>query len=201
MTTEFVKLALKRLRYLMVAALVACTTSAFAQSYAFQLDPHQSQVAFTLDDVLHTVRGTFQLKSGSIRFASSTGAASGLLVVDATSGDSGSKARDRKMHKDILESQKFPEISFAPQRIVGQVPLEGKSQITIEGVMTLHGQQHPMSILAPVDVHAGRATADLSFLVPYVQWGLKNPSTFILRVSDKVKIDIHAVGSITPAGQ
>jgi polyisoprenoid-binding protein YceI len=194
MTPRFANRTLKRLRHLLVAALLACTTSALAQSYVFELDPHQSQVAFTLDDVLHTVHGSFQLKAGSIRFVPSAGAVSGLLVVDATSGDSGSKARDRKMHKDILESEKFPEISFAPQRILGQVVLEGKSQITIEGVMTLHGQPHPMSILAPVEVHAGRATADLTFLVPYVQWGLKNPSTFILRVSDKVKIDVRAVG-------
>ena len=200
MTRMFTNLSMKRLRHVLVAAFLACTANAFAQSYDFELDPHQSQVTFTLDDVLHTVHGSFQLKAGSIRFASSTGAASGLLVVDATSGDSGSKARDRKMHKDILESARFPEISFAPQRILGQVPLEGKSQITIEGVMTLHGQPHPMSVVAPLEVHAGRISADLTFLVPYVQWGLKNPSTFILRVSDRVEIDVHAAGNVVATG-
>jgi polyisoprenoid-binding protein YceI len=200
MTRILTNLSMKRLRHVLVAAILACSTSAFAQSSVFELDPHQSQVTFTLGDVLHTVHGSFQLKAGNIRIVPSSGAASGSLVVDATSGDSGSKARDRKMNKDILESDKFPEISFAPQRIVGQVPLDGKSQVTIEGVMTLHGQPHPMSVGAPVEVHGGRATADLTFLVPYVQWGLKNPSTFILRVSDKMTIDVHAVGSIASTG-
>jgi len=184
---------------LLSVAVLASAAAASAQTYVFQLDPHQSQVTFTLGDVLHTVHGTFQVKSGTVRFDTSNGSASGLLVVDATSGDSGSKARDKKMHKEILESGKYPEITFAPQRVSGRVQQEGKSQVALDGLMTLHGQPHQISISAPVEVHAGQATADLTFVVPYVQWGLKNPSTFILRVNDKVDINVHAVGHIEPA--
>ena len=184
-----------------IACLVLLTSAAAAsaQTYVFQLDPHQSRVAFTLEDVLHTVHGTFQLKTGTLQFDVSTGTASGLLVVDATSGDSGSKARDRKMHRDILESQQYPEITFAPHHVSGQVPQDGKAQVILAGVMTLHGQPHELSITVPVEVHPGQVAADMHFIVPYVQWGLKNPSTFILRVSDKVAIDVHAVGPIAPA--
>jgi len=189
----------KRFRLLLVSVVVLTSVAAAsAQSYVFQLDPHQSQVAFTLGDVLHTVHGTFQVKSGNVHFDTSNGTASGLLVVDATTGDSGSKARDKKMHGEILESAKYPEITFAPQHVRGQLLPEGKSQITIDGMMTLHGQSHQISIAAPVEVHAGQATANLTFVVPYVQWGLKNPSTFILRVNDKVDINVRAVGRIEP---
>jgi len=38
----------------------------------------------------------------------------------------------------------------------------------------------------------GPATATIHFTIPYVKWGLKNPSTLFLRVSDKVVIDIAA---------
>jgi hypothetical protein len=34
---------------------------------------------------------------------------------------------------------------------------------------------------------------------PYVQWGLKNPSNFLLRVADKVGVDIQAEGHLQPA--
>jgi polyisoprenoid-binding protein YceI len=192
--------AMRRLQHAFACAVVfASVTVASAQTYVFQLDPQQSQVAFTLGDVLHTVHGTFQLKSGTVRFDTSTADASGLLVVDATSGNSGSKPRDRKMHKEILESEKYPDITFAPQHLRGQVSQDGKSQVTMDGVLTLHGQPHQLSLTVPVEVHSGRASADLTFVVPYVQWGLKNPSTFILRVNDKVDINVHAVGRLEPS--
>ena len=35
--------------------------------------------------------------------------------------------------------------------------------------------------------------------IPYVQWGLKNPSNFLLRVSDNVTIEIQATGRVNPA--
>ena len=69
-----------------------------------QLDPATTQVNFTLGDVLHTVHGTFKLKRGTVKFDPASGHASGLVVVDSTSGDSGSRARDHKMHTEILES-------------------------------------------------------------------------------------------------
>jgi len=190
---------MKRVRILLACVIAAISVAATAQTYVFEMDPHESRVDFTLGDVLHTVHGVFQLKGGSIHFDTATGAASGLITVDATSGESGSHGRDHKMHKDILESDKYPDITFAPQHISGQLPQDGKAQVTMTGIMTLHGQPHEMSINVPVEVHAGRAVADMGFLVPYVQWGLKNPSTFILRVSDKVDIGVHAVGRIEAA--
>jgi len=55
---------------LLLASLVI---SAAAQGAAFQLDPSQTSVKFTLGDVLHTVQGTFQLKHGSVESRSGLG--------------------------------------------------------------------------------------------------------------------------------
>lgn len=168
-----------------------------AEETTFVVDPAQSHVDFTLGDVLHTVHGVFKLKNGTLRFDTATGTAGGELVVDASSGESGSNARDKKMKKDILETQKFPDIVFHPQHVKGVVPSSGASQVELDGVMTLHGEDHPMSLIVPLNVSGSNATAEVRFVVPYVKWGLKNPSTFILRVSDKVNIDVHAVGQFT----
>jgi len=33
--------------------------------------------------------------------------------------------------------------------------------------------------------------------VPYAKWGMKNPSTLFLKVSESVDIDLSAAGSVT----
>lgn len=179
--------------------IAAFSTSAFSQQETFTLDPGQTKVNFTLGDVLHTVHGEFRLKRGSIVLNKATGQASGELVVDATSGDSGNKSRDKKMHKEILESEKYPEIVFTPQHFQGPLNDQGKSHLLIDGLFNIHGASHPMTLIVDADVEHGDASAATSFAVPYVKWGLKNPSTFILRVSDKVDITINAVAHLSTA--
>jgi polyisoprenoid-binding protein YceI len=181
------------LTWLAAAALLA---TASASEQVVELDPAQTQVHFTVGSTLHTVHGEFKLKKGVIRFDAETGAASGAIVIDATSGDSGNSSRDSKMQKSVLESQKYPEITFTPRRVKGRVASQGDSQVEVEGTISLHGVDHPLTIPVKVTAKDGQITADTHFVVPYIQWGLKNPSTFILRVSDKVDIDIHATGRL-----
>src|ERR1700733_2885261 len=90
-----------RMRWYLLAAIAlleGASLAAVSQDIEFRLDPQQTTVNFTLADVLHTVRGTFRLKQGSVRFDPTSGKLTGEIVVDARSGASGSGMRDRKMH-------------------------------------------------------------------------------------------------------
>jgi len=183
--------------FLSILAVTFAASVAQAQQKAFTLDPAQTKVNFTVDSTLHTVHGDFRLKSGSIQFDDATGAASGELVVDSASGESGSNGRDKKMHKDILESPKYSDIVFTPQHVKGTVANEGKSTVEVEGILTMHGKSKPVTMPLEVQLQNGNGSADGSFSVKYLEWGMKNPSTFILRVNDTVQIHVHAVGKIT----
>src|ERR1700719_3656287 len=110
----------------MLSAIVlafSCSAAAFAQpqELRLQFDPSKTTIAFTLGDILHTVHGSFQLKQGDVKYNLSTKSVSGNLIVDATSGQSGNHSRDRKMHKEILESVQYPVIGFRPDRVEGNV--------------------------------------------------------------------------------
>jgi polyisoprenoid-binding protein YceI len=177
------------------ALLAVFVISAAAQDKAFQLDPAQTSVKFTLGDVLHTVRGTFQLKRGSLEIEPDSGKISGEIVVDAGSGESGSGMRDRKMSKEILESNRYPEIAFHPDRIEGAVARQGKSSVRVHGMFNIHGVDHEITVPAEVEMSAGHWTATVHFTVPYAKWGMKNPSTLFLRVNDSVEIDLMAAGN------
>lgn len=171
-----------------------------AQESIVQLDPAQAKIEFSLDGNFHTVHGKFALKSSTIRFDSSSGKISGAIVVDATSGDSGNSGRDKKMNREILESAKFPEIVFTPMKMTGAMAADGISKVEVSGQFRLHGQDHDVTL--PIDIKAdGKALQITTHTeIPYVKWGLKNPSNFLLRVSDKVAIDIEATGRVQSAG-
>jgi polyisoprenoid-binding protein YceI len=177
---------------LLLAALAAAARATPPET-ALAIDPAQTKVEFTLGALLHTVHGTFRLKRGDIRFDAATGRASGELVVDATSGASGDASRDSRMHTSILESGRYPEIVFRPDRVEGAVAPQGKSQVRLHGMFSIHGSDHEVTMQADVEAGQGQYLAAVTFAVPYVKWGMTNPSTLFLRVKDEVDITIHTV--------
>jgi len=183
--------------WLVSALLAGVSPAAAAQELALQLDPQHTSVIFTLGDVLHTVRGTFRLKQGSLRLDRASGKLAGEVVVDTKSGESGSGMRDRKMHREILESDRYPEIIFRPDRLDGAVAPRGKSQVHVHGIFSIHGADHELTVPADVEMFADHWNATLHFAVPYAKWGMKNPSTVFLRVNDSVDIDLTAAGTIS----
>ena len=168
----------------------------FAQQASLEVDPAKTTVAYTLHDVLHTVHGTFRLKRGSIGFDPAGGAASGSIAVDAASGESGNHGRDSRMHREILESQKYPEIAFVPEEVQGTLAASGDSHVDVRGMFRLHGEEHEITVPAQVHINGDELLSEMKFDIQYVKWGVKNPSTFVLRVSDTVQIEIHAVGHV-----
>lgn len=181
----------------LIAFLCLDGMTAAAQDVTLQFDPQRTTVNFILGDVLHTVHGTFRLERGSLRLDSASGKLTGEIVVDAKSGQSGNGMRDRKMHREVLESDRYGEIAFRPDRVEGTVAPQGKSSVRVHGIFSIHGSDHDLTVSAEVEMAADQWAATLHFAVPYAKWGIKNPSTLFLRVSESVDIDLTAAGTVT----
>ena len=119
---------------------------------------------------LHTVHGEFTLKRGSIQFDPATGKADGEIAVDATSGESGNESRDKRMHNEILESGRYTEIVFRPDRVIGVVSLSGSSNVQIHGMFNLHGADHELTIPVGIEFSGNTWKGTASFGVPYIEW-------------------------------
>jgi polyisoprenoid-binding protein YceI len=175
-------------------AVAVCTLPAFGAGYSFELKPENTRVQWTLGDVLHTVNGTFKLKSGQIDFEPATNKASGRVIVDATSGESGSGGRDKNMHNNVLESKKYPDAVFVPTGFDGTLAVPGTASIKIHGMLTLHGAPHEVTMDAQVTTTADKIQTKLTFEIPYVAWAMKDPSNFLLKVSKTVQMTIETSG-------
>lgn len=161
-----------------------------------ELDPAQTHITFTLSTTVHNVHGSFQLKRGALRLDPDSGLAGGALVVDAGSGESGDSLRDARMRGSILETGRFPEVSFIPQQVQLIGPPRGDFRARLRGLMRLHGAAHPMTIELLVHNDHGVVSAQTHFVIPYVAWGLEDPSVLFLKVSPAVLIDVQASGQV-----
>ena len=156
------------------------------------LDPAKTTITYSLDGWPHHTQGTFKLKRGVVEIDPSTGKMTGTITVDAASGDSGHSIRDEEMKSSILEVDRFPEISFAPRQVLSHGDPQKTFPVKVAGLMLLHGAQHPLTIDATVKREENNVTIHSNFPVPFVEWGLRDPSILMFKVSKQVIVDVTA---------
>ena len=187
----------------LVVAVGALVAPVFADEQVLTLDPQASDVSFLLPATGHDVHGTLVLRDGVVRFDPATGAASGRIAIDATRAETGNGSRDKTMHNKVLEVARYPLFVFVPERFEGELPAAGggaaASEVKLVGTLSIHGSEHPLTLPAKVERDGDHLTATTTFQVPYVEWGMHNPSLLFLRVADEVAVTVAADGTLTTA--
>ncbi len=183
--------------FLASAVAVLFTQAALAQHQTFAVKPDASEVKMTLKTNHEIVNGTFHVQSGSIEFDRSAQKIAGIISVAAGSGKTGNDSRDKKMDKDILKVDQYTTVTFAPKAYTGAIAPTGDSTIQVSGIFTLLGTPHDLTIPMEVHLEGSKATAKARFVVPYVQWGLKNPSFLMWKAENDVAIDLDLVGQLS----
>ncbi len=177
------------------AAFVLFSTAARAQQH-YKVDPAASEIHFAVGASDGAVKGTFRVSSGEFTLDPASGAMTGAIAVDAASGDSGNKSRDKKMTNNQMKAQTYSTVTFAPAKFSGQLKDSGDSTGQVDGSFTLLGQAHPISVPMNVHLEGDHFTATGNFVVPYVSWGMKDPSWFVMKVDKEVKVDLKLAGTI-----
>jgi hypothetical protein len=183
--------------FALLALAVILAPAALAQHQTFAVNPDASEVKIKLNTTHEVVNGTFHVQSGSINFDRTTSHISGIVIVAAGSGKTGNDSRDKKMNKDILKVDQFATVSFAPKTYTGTIAASGDSTIQVSGVFTLLGTPHDLTIPMQVHIDRSKAAARAQFVIPYVQWGLKNPSFMFWKAENDVAIDLNLVGQVS----
>lgn len=115
--------------------------------------------------------------------------------MDARSAETGIAARDARMHSEVLESERYPEIVFEASRIELLEKSAGDARFILHGELSIHGSVHLIALRAhavSVSGDAVRVTSEIE--LPYVEWGMKDVSTFLLRVAPNVTVSLDLRG-------
>ena len=162
-----------------------------------ELDPAKTAITYSLDGWPHNTQGTFKLKHGVIRIDPATGKIDGIITVDAASGSSGHSIRDERMKSSILEVSRFAEIRFAPRQVVSHGSLLKEFPVKVRGLMLLHGVQHDLTINSVASLEGNNVMIHSNFVIPYVEWGLEDPSVLMFKVSKDVAVDVTTVARLS----
>src|SRR2546429_8713575 len=102
----------------------------------------------------------------------------------------------RDWSSDVCSSDLFGEIIFRPDRITGKLELQGDSALQVHGTFLLHGNGHELTVPAEANLSGDHWSASAKFSIPFIEWGLKNPSTWLLKVDHSVSIELELKGTI-----
>jgi len=182
--------------FLTVLSGLALLAARSAAPETLTLDPGKSRIRFTLGATMHTVHGTLRLERGVLHLDRAKGTATGEVVLDAKSANTGNAGRDKDMHEKVLETAKYPRITYTVERVEGKLPASGSADVKLHGSLDFHGGRHAMTVPARVTIQNGQVTGSGKIQIPYVAWGLKDPSKTLLRVDKEVTVDLKVVGRL-----
>jgi polyisoprenoid-binding protein YceI len=182
-----------------MALFASLAARASAEAIEIPISADRTAVTWTLGAPLHTVHGNLRVKDGTLRFDPQSSAIEGSVTIDLTTGGSGDAKRDGKMREEVLQTPKYPLAIFTAHSLLGRLAPSGNSHVTLGGTLQIHGAAHELALPLYIEARDGRVVSgETQFTIPYVAWGMHDPSTFFLRVSDHVDVDVRVTASASP---
>jgi hypothetical protein len=95
-----------------------------------------------------------------------------------------------------FESAKYQDVIFRPDRVEGKIASQGPFTVRVHGILMLHGSEHELTVPAQAEFAGDHWTGSANFKIPFIDWGLKNPSNFFLKVEHAVQVELELKGHL-----
>ncbi len=169
----------------MVSALLL--TALVAQATTYRIDAATSEAGFDLKATAHTVHGSTTSVTGDVRVEPEDASGlklSGKITIGAAALATGNDKRDATMRSKSLLVASFPTIDFEPQRFTqsGQPSASGALTGALTGRLTIRGQTRAQTMTATLAPDGLRIVASGTFDVAWLDFGVPDPSFFVVRV-------------------
>ena len=158
-----------------------------AQAATYRIDPVSCEAGFDLKATAHTVHGTTTSVAGEVRVEPEDAGAlrfSGTISIGAASLATGNDKRDATMHSKSFLVDTYPKIEFKPAGFTpsGSPAADGSVSGALTGLLTIRGQTKARTITATLTPHGDHIVASGTFEVTWAEFGIPDPSFFIVRI-------------------
>jgi polyisoprenoid-binding protein YceI len=143
--------------------------------------------------------------SGRVQVGEPTGSGSSVTFTVETKSlavlDPGESQKDRKevqetmLGETVLNAARFPQIQFVSSRVRSVVQKGEGSELQVEGTLSLHGVEKPVTLPVRIRVKEGTLAADGEVTLLQTDFGITpiRVGGGTVRVKDKVKVAFHVV--------
>jgi len=184
------------MRFFIAAVASLAPVAACSEELVLTLAPEETQATFRVRATLFDIDGVLALSPARIRFDPATGAVSGSITIDLRESKTGRRLRDWEMHTRVLETERYPLAVFRVDQMLGTLAPSGTSNLVLAGIVTMHGAEHAMVVPVKATVSGDTFSAEALFEIPYVAWGLRDPSLLFLRVAHVAVVSVKVRGDL-----
>jgi len=121
--------------------------------------------------------------------------ASSLAITDSIS-DKDRRELELILNQDVLETSRYPEISFESTKVSASKAGDGQFFVTVVGTLTLHGVSNTQAVSAQIALTGDMLRAHGEFSVLQSAYGIQPVSVAggALKVKDELKCSFDIVG-------
>ncbi len=184
---------------LQIVTFAASSSSAGGELLRFRLLPDESWILTYVSHPFGIVKGEFTLRGGEARgeIKDLDGTGSVKLTIVAGSYKSNIRLRDQDVRGNYLEEEKYPVITFTGTVLEVSKkpnPLHGKWELTIRGMLELHGVKREIQVPVKLTPRGRKITAEGSMSIMLKDFNIPIPILLSLRSNEHVEISFRFVG-------